>query len=1119
MANLQVIPDTTILPSPGGGVSRTTLNTSARGKDELQLTVAAAGEPEALIYGRVRIGARVGFPIVYQEALLVPCFIGLGEIDAIEGGTVNNRTSPVGVSRTDYLGTAGQTANADLVAAWAAKGKAYTDAYANRAYTVVRVPPGAENSLSSLEFVVRGKKVYDPRGNAIRADGINGFVDCGAGASITSAMTGDWTVEAWVRPQEFSNGQLQKNVVISGRRTEANQSFALCIWSNQLQTQCFSAGSPGGWNVISSDAQTGLLTLDEWAHIAVTKSGSTVSFYVNGVLFGAQKTVTYGDLSVAGNGVLFCKGFYGGTWYSKTDLDEVRLWSVARTAEQIAAYMNVRAVGDESGLQACWHADEASGTVYDATANDNDGSVSGGLTRVAGVPLDPSSSSEQGAYSTNPSLCLADLIASTTYGLGVEVDWPSVADAADYCDELVGTVPNQEKRRELNLVINRQQKTEQWVETLRSYAGVWLAEVDGKIKFVIDDAASSVMALVPGSYRLDSLSIEQVGPENAPTVVEIQYTDITSTPWNTDASKIAKLAGVDAGTVPYRESVVEWPGCQSAGMAYREALRRLKQAQLADIACKITLLDDGLRLYEGLVVSLTDNEGFSAKLFRVLKLSIGELGRPQVELGEYDAAVYSSDYVVTPTSPDSGLPSPASPDAPTALVLTEELVQQQGSGLYNSRISVSWTAPEYPFIREYRVEVTLAGAIQETGTSRDTEYTTGPLKEGVSYAVNVYTISTIGVPSAVLQGTIVLQGKDDTPSDVTGFTGREVGGRVTFEWNLVDDLDNAGYEIRYALTSLAATWDEATLLDTVYTRSNRYSNTGIPAGDWTFYIKARDGKRTVSYPGGQYSANAATVDIVVTLDTANFVSERVVFEGETLENMTEYTLRPDPAHYFVTDFLDTLGYGHADPNNATGTFEDLITKPFCVPHSAPGSPTPDSVYTSDVYDFGATINATWRVDITAYNQDALGPDPTYAVLTSTNGVDYTEHVGEQWTGEGRYARVRARCAGEGTMLVVRDSTGPALVIDAVVRSEDQVITTSASGPAVVTLQNKYLKLNSIQLTVRNDSTGSPTVLNPAFAVYDNVQLSATLTNTFDVYAFDENGVQVAVDVSVTFKGV
>lgn len=897
-------------PRGGGSVPPSVLEESAKGVQRLQLTAAASGDVEAIIYGRVHIGASVGFPVVDgsrggQNYLLVPCFHCLGEIDAVESMDVDNQTPPTGVTRTDYLGTSSQTADGDLVAAWLAQSKTYSDAMVGKAYSVVSFPPGGEYSFSNIGFTIRGKKVYDPR----------------------------------------------------------------------------LAGSPGG-------------------HV-----------------FGNPAT------------------------YS---------------------------------------------------------------------------------YSNNPALCLADLITSTTYGLGQEVDWDSFVALANYCDEVVGTPPNTEKRRTVGLVIDRQQPTEQWVETLRSYAGCWLTWSNGKRKAVIDSARTTDLALTPSQFRVDTLSIEQVGPQDAPTVVTIKYADTSTLPWNMDAVQVSKRAGVDAGSVPYRETAIAWPGCQSAGMAYREAFRRMKQAQLCDVTCKITLMDDGVRLHEGNVVELTDNEGFSAKPFRVTDLTVSELGRPQATLAEYDAGVYSSDYVAGPSNPDSSIPLPNDPPAPTGpLTATEELVQQQGSGLYTSRIKATWAAPTYPFVREYRVEITLGGVIQETGTARSTEYVyqSGPLKEGETYAINLYIVSITGAVGPVLQTTKTVEGKDDTPSDVTGFNGREVGGIVMLGWNLVSDLDNAGYEIKYALASLALSYADAELLDTVPTRSNRYSTTMLPAGDWRFYIKARDGKRTVSFPGGQYSVNAATIDLTVTLDTSNFLSERVVFSGEALQNMTKYTARPDPNSYFVTDFADPLSYGHAVASDAVGTFDDLLSKPFCVPHSAPGSPTPESVYTSDAYDFGAVITATWRVDIDAISQDPLGPDPTYSVLVSTDGINYTEHVGEQWTGEGRYAKIRARCAGEGTMLVTRSSTSPALVIDAVVRTEDGTVTTSASAPVTVTLQNKYTRYKSIQAGVKNNSTGSPTTIDPAFAIYDNVVLSPTGTNSFDLYAFDENGIQVAREVSYTFKGV
>jgi hypothetical protein len=97
------------------------------------------------------------------------------------------------------------------------------------------------------------------------------------------------------------------------------------------------------------------------------------------------------------------------------------------------------------------------------------------------------------------------------------------------------------------------------------------------------------------------------------------------------------------------------------------------------------------------------------------------------------------------------------------------------------------------------------------------------------------------------------------------------------------------------------------------------------------------------------------------------------------------------------------------------------------------------------------------------------------------------------------------------MLVVRDASGPTITIDAVARVEDGQITTSASAPTQVTLNGKYTRIKSIQVTAEGASA--------AMALYDNVFLSPTADNTFDLYAFDDAGNQIAAPVSWTFKGV
>lgn len=85
-------------------------------------------------------------------------------------------------------------------------------------------------------------------------------------------------------------------------------------------------------------------------------------------------------------------------------------------------------------------------------------------------------------YSDNPSLCLANLITSTRYGLGKKVNWDSVKNAADFNDKLIGDSPS----RRLDIVIDNQQETGAWVETLRAYASCFL-QLDGDTYTLIPD--------------------------------------------------------------------------------------------------------------------------------------------------------------------------------------------------------------------------------------------------------------------------------------------------------------------------------------------------------------------------------------------------------------------------------------------------------------------------------------------------------------------------------------------------------------------------------------------------------------------------------------------------------
>lgn len=162
-------------PKPATGpASRADINAAATPPGVQQATLAAAGAPLRLIYGRDRVGALIADALAYQGNLVLLCVWGEGEIDAIEALTIADQAPAAGVTVTHYLGTAGQAADPLLVAAYAAQGVAYADTLPNVAYSVVKVPAAASAGWPTVQAVVRGLKLYDPR------SGLTVYSDCPA---------------------------------------------------------------------------------------------------------------------------------------------------------------------------------------------------------------------------------------------------------------------------------------------------------------------------------------------------------------------------------------------------------------------------------------------------------------------------------------------------------------------------------------------------------------------------------------------------------------------------------------------------------------------------------------------------------------------------------------------------------------------------------------------------------------------------------------------------------------------------------------------------------------------------------------------------------------------------
>ena len=184
-------------------------------------------------------------------------------------------------------------------------------------------------------------------GRCLELDGLDDWVSV-----PRIELAGDFTIEAWVRLAEpiTNRDGIVHNVTEVGGRRDIN----------------FYLGRPRMWvgtNVVVASRE---VLPDRWTHVAVTREGSALTLYLEGLP----------DATGAWDGT-FVFDALGRANAGRTEgrLDEVRIWSVARSAAEILADHDRRVAGDAGGLLAAWSFEEpvAEQEVRDRTGSGHDG--------------------------------------------------------------------------------------------------------------------------------------------------------------------------------------------------------------------------------------------------------------------------------------------------------------------------------------------------------------------------------------------------------------------------------------------------------------------------------------------------------------------------------------------------------------------------------------------------------------------------------------------------------------------------------------------------------------------------------------------------------------------------
>jgi hypothetical protein len=165
---------------------------------------------------------------------------------------------------------------------------------------------------------------------AVDLDGVDDYVSVADADSLD--LTDDFTIEAWI----YMDVKDVTQQIISKHDTGSKTGYAFFVHSdNKLYFQ-FGDGA-GSWPYASTSSDTALDT-SQWYHVAVTRSGDDVVFYLNGGSDGGTSSMGTNDAAIntvnlwIGNNVDSGTGSYD----FEGLIDEVRIWDEVLDSTEIA---------------------------------------------------------------------------------------------------------------------------------------------------------------------------------------------------------------------------------------------------------------------------------------------------------------------------------------------------------------------------------------------------------------------------------------------------------------------------------------------------------------------------------------------------------------------------------------------------------------------------------------------------------------------------------------------------------------------------------------------------------------------------------------------------------------
>jgi len=277
---------------------------------------------------------------------------------------------------------------------------------------------------------------------ALQLDGFDDQVEI-QDTTLGNFGTGDFTIEMWAKTTDA-------NCAIIGKRAVCNcdNFWNFFIDGGRLRAE-FSASNTCS-NYLNVTGQNNTLADGKWHHIAFIRQGTILFFYVDGVLdltvLADQSFVNPAKISL---GNIVCQGqnFRG-------SLDEIRIWNIARSGNELNEKMNCSLTGNEPGLlayypissQNCGGCADAVNNFVDKTANAYHGILqNGAYTSLSTAPVTDCQNCTYGPVliQANPSNQFVSIggtadFAVQAFGNNLSYQWYQSADGGATFTEIPG---------------------------------------------------------------------------------------------------------------------------------------------------------------------------------------------------------------------------------------------------------------------------------------------------------------------------------------------------------------------------------------------------------------------------------------------------------------------------------------------------------------------------------------------------------------------------------------------------------------------------------------------------------------------------------------------------------